>query len=265
LVLVSDSIRGLKVGAPVEYRGVLVGHVASTNLLQEQSLATSEILEEDFKIPVLISLQPGRVNLPDSQEGLLLLRQQNFYWIRQGLKAALKSGNLITGSLFVELQHHNDKPVKQLTQFSGYPVIPRIGNDFAQITAKANQFINTLNKLPLEKITNSGDALLVESVQTLKEIKSLSRNVKKLVSSIENDKLSNKMADTLDNLTQLSTDYSKGSKTYEELLRSLTSLTSVMYELKPLLNQVNQQPNSLIFNSGKGVSIEPKKHRGSSQ
>ena len=32
VVLVSDSIRGLSVGAPVEYRGIQIGKVLSNNL-----------------------------------------------------------------------------------------------------------------------------------------------------------------------------------------------------------------------------------------
>jgi paraquat-inducible protein B len=51
-----NSVRGLKIGAPVEFRGIKVGSVVDVKL--EFDAATSEL-----RIPILIEVEPGRLTL----------------------------------------------------------------------------------------------------------------------------------------------------------------------------------------------------------
>jgi len=256
VVLVSDTIRGLKVGAPVEYRGVHIGQVESTNLRIND--APNKLNTEDFEIPVLISMQPGRVGLPDDASGVALMEDQNKLWVKQGLKATLRSGNLLTGSLFVDLQHFNELPVKEIEQFGGYAVIPTMTNEFAQITDKAGKFMDNLNNLPLDKLSNNANNLLLEITKTANELQGVSQSLEQLLVDANKEKLSEQLAQTLQGINHLTKDLSSGSTGYEDLRKTLQTLTETMHELKPLLNQLNNQPNSLIFNSGQQEEIEPK-------
>lgn len=263
VVLVSDTIRGLRVGAPVEYRGVQIGQVLDTNLLAGR--AKEKLVIHDVKIPILINMQPGRIGLPDNEHGLKIMVEQNKLWILNGLKALLKTGNLLTGSLFVELQHFDEQPVSEIAEHEGFPVIPVLGDEFSQLTAKAENFMNTLNNLPLNKIANNSNDLLLELTNTAKELQAVSQNLSAVLDNVQEEKLSKQLANTLNSISTLSQDFSSGSKSHEELREALSSLTKVMYELKPLLNQINKKPNSLIFNSGHVDEIEPKKHSGEQQ
>jgi len=260
VILVSETIRGLKVGAPVEYRGVHIGQVASTNLRINK--APEKLIKEDFKIPVLISIHPARVGLPDDSIGSGLMAEQNKYWIKRGLKAVLRTGSLITGSLFVDLQHYHEQPIDKISQFEGYDVIPTVTGQFSQITDKAERFIDNLNSLPLGDISNNANELLIEVSETAKELQQLSASIEGLVSDVTKDKLSAELIQTLKGITSLTKDLSSGSKGYQDLRETLRTLTDTMQELKPLLNQLNSQPNSLIFNTGESDSIEPKKQKG---
>jgi len=260
VVLVSDTVRGLKVGAPVEYRGVHIGKVISTNMLSKN--APAELLKEEIKIPVLIGMQPGRVGLPDDAIGIERMAQQNRLWVKQGLKAMLRTGNLLTGSLFIDLQHYDDQPVSKLDTFEGFPVIPTTTNEFSQIAEKAGRFVDDLNKLPLNSLTKNANELLNEITLTAKELRGVSQNLEKLLLSANNQELAQQLNLSLQGITNLTKDLSSGSKGYEELRKTLGSVNNVMQELKPLLNQLNHQPNGLIFNSGQGETIEPKKYSG---
>lgn len=260
VVLVSDTIRGLKVGAPVEYRGVHIGQVLSTNMLINN--ATRKIMKKELNIPVLIALQPGRVGLPDDQAGVEQTELQNRVWVKQGLKAMLRSGNLLTGSLFVDLQHYHDQPVDEVATFAGFPIIPTVTNEFSQIANKAGQFIDSLNKLPLEGLTGNANNLMHEITQTAKELQAVSKNLEQLLANANNDELTQNIASTLQNISRLTKDFSSGSKGYEDLRQTLQALTGAMEELNPLLNQLKHQPNGLLFNSGHTSTIEPKKHSG---
>jgi len=260
VILVSDTIRGLKVGAPVEYRGVHIGQVLSTNMLIEN--APTETMKDELKIPVLIALQPGRIGLKDDETGVERMEQQNRLWVKQGLKAMLRSGNLLTGSLFIDLQHYHDQPVDKVETYAGFPVMPTITNEFSQITDKAGKFIDNLNKLPLNHIFNNTNEVLLEVTKTAKELQNVSKNLEKLLINANDQKLSQQLILALQGITTLTKDLSSGSKGYEDLRKTLNSLTGVMQELNPLLNQLKHQPNGLIFNTGQVDNIEPKKHSG---
>lgn len=256
VVFVSDSIRGLKVGAPVEYRGVLIGEVASVNL----ATADPDIMySEAIRIPVLISLQPGRVGLPDNERGVQLMNEQNMLWVKNGLRASLKTGNLLTGSLFVELQHFDMPELTEQESYEGYAVIPTVKDEFSQIADKLGQFVDKINHLPLDDIAGNANTTLVEASALLQELQQTSRSLDKLLQSAQQQELIGEVKHTLQNVSGLTKDFSAGSAGYEELEATLKSISEVMYELKPLLEQLKHQPNGLIFDSG-AENLEPKKY-----
>jgi paraquat-inducible protein B len=263
VVLVSDSIRGLSVGAPVEYRGVQIGKVLSTNLTLSRD--QDKLIQDDFKIPVLISLQPGRVGLPDDDAGASLMIEQNIHWIKQGLKAVLRTGNILTGSLFVDLQHQKEYQISELAKYGEYTIIPTSSDDFAQITAKAEQFIDNLNNIPLAHLGKNANQLMLEVGETAQELKSVSQNLGKLLNQVEQENISSQLTKTLNGINTLTTDLSSGSKGYEDLRVTLKTLTATMNELKPLLNQLKHKPNSLVFNDGETTEPTPTTRNGAQQ
>lgn len=95
-----ESVRGLTVGAPVEYHGVRIGTVAAVPFF----FNSKNPLQLAFKhgIPVLVRIETGRMygNLSLPQ-----LQQQLDQAVEQGLTAVLKTGNLLTGGLYIELDH----------------------------------------------------------------------------------------------------------------------------------------------------------------
>ncbi|MFT5757895.1 MAG: paraquat-inducible protein B [Alteromonadaceae bacterium] len=269
VVLVSNTIRGLNVGAPVEYRGVLMGHVTSVNLLAQKNNDRTQLFDDEIKIPILVSLQPGRVGLPDNEVGVRLMKQQHQLWIKDGLRASLKTGSLLTGSLFIDFQHYpnlNQEEEKtaqsqfENSQYSEYTIIPSVDDEFSQITAKASQFIDNLNALPLKEMSGNANELLTEFTQTAKSLQKVSGHFSGVLDGVNQQQLTQELKTTLQSYTKLSKDLSAGSKGYEELRQTLSALTKVMNELQPLLNQLKHQPNGLIFESGKADVIEPKKY-----
>lgn len=258
VVLVSNTVRGLVVGAPVEYRGIPIGQVASINITPEDN----RFFDDDFKIPVLIRLQPGRVGLSDNEQGVETMQKQHLHWIKNGLKANLRTGNLITGSLFIELQHYDDLPVENVERYAGLDVIPTGVDQFSSILAQVEEFIETLNKLPIESTLTNANTTLADISAITQEFSKVSEQVTVILAAVDTAKLSNEMLSTLKSFSQLSNDFSAGSKNYQQINETLKSLSELMYELKPVLNQIKHQPNSLILNSGHQEVIKPMKHEG---
>lgn len=256
VVLVSDTVRGLIVGAPVEYRGINIGQVASINATEEHN----RFFTGDYKIPVVIKVQPGRVGLSDNAEGLATMDKQHEHWVKNGLKAAIRTGNLLTGSLFIELQHFEDQNVERIDTYAGYKVIPTAIDQFSHIVGKVEDFIDTLNNLQLDNTVDSANHVLLEISRMTQNLQSVTENVNVLLNDVNGQNLSEELKMTLQNISALTHDFSSGSAGYEQLNDTLKALSDVMHELKPVLSQLKHQPNSLIFNSGSHEEVEPKKY-----
>lgn len=282
VLLVDDSIRGLAVGAPVEFRGVKVGHVTRTDVAY---MVTSNLLDKTTLIPVMVSLAPGLMGLSDDEDGINTVKSEIDKWIAQGLRASLKTGNLITGNQLVELQYSDNAPTHTHTTFNGYPVIPIVPNNFSRISTELGELLNKLNNLPIGSVAGHADELLMEAKQTLSKLRDLPLNsmvhnadklliqtntmITKLDSSIvsletiltktANENIPQTLNNTMKDIQTLAQDFSKSSANYDELNQALRSINDVLLDLKPLMIHLKNQPNSLIFGSKTSDDLEPKR------
>ncbi|OBP13993.1 paraquat-inducible protein B [Rheinheimera sp. SA_1] len=107
LLFFDESVRGLTSGAPVEYRGVRIGTVMTVpyffNMKNPLQIAFNR------GIPVLIRVEAGR--LYDSLT-LPQLQTELDQAVQQGLRAVLKTGNLLTGGLYIDLNIIEDAPTQ---------------------------------------------------------------------------------------------------------------------------------------------------------
>jgi paraquat-inducible protein B len=255
VILVKDTIRGLQVGAPVEYRGLVVGKVLTINSLDNNQ---DDLLEQGYDIPVVISIQPGRVQQPDNAIGLDFIRKQTNLWIEQGLRATLKTGNLLTGALFVDLQHYPDAPPFEAQRLQGYDVIPTITGEFSEITSKVTAILDNINEIKLKTISDNANNMLSQIALAAQTLQATASTADRLLTTVHEDKVSSTLTNTLENLSNLSKDFSADSDTYRELNHTMQSLQSTLKELQPLLLQLNNTPNSLIFTNGTGPRLIPK-------
>lgn len=256
VLLVDDSVRGLRKGAPVEYRGLQVGEVLDINLpnVQQQGL-----LEETYKIPILISIQPGRVGQPDNAEGVAFVKAQTNLWIDKGLRASLKTGNILTGGQFVDLQNYPNQEQAVNIEFQGHPVIPSVSNEFTQLTQKLGSILDQINALPLEQITDNLNTSLTEFAHTAKELQTTGSQLNALLAKIEEGKLMANIDNTVSAYRTLADSYSQNSQTNKSMNEALLELQSTLRELKPILNRLNKTPNSLVFTTGEDIeTIYPK-------
>ena len=255
VILVKDTVRGLHVGAPVEYRGLVIGKVLSINSLDNNQ---DGLLEQGYDIPVIISIQPGRVQQPDNAIGLTFIRKQTSLWIEQGLRATLQTGNLLTGALFVDLQHYPDAPLLEAQRLQGYEVVPTMTDEFSEITAKVTAVLDSINDMKLNVISDNANNMLLEIAQAAQSLQSTASTTDNLINAIREDNVSATLVETLQSFSKLTQDYSADSETNEQLNKTMQSLQSTLQEFQPLLLQLNSTPNSLIFTDGIGSRLIPK-------
>jgi len=169
------SVRGLTVGSPVEFRGIPVGQVLDINMEYD-----SEKLA--FLIPVLIEIEQERIKIVgemnDSDR-----KKRNDYLVAQGMRAQLKTGSLITGQLYVDLDFHPDAEPAQINWEGRYPQMPTVPTSMDEITTSLTQLLRKLEKLPIEQIGNDlrdtvqGAKRLVNSAELQESIAALNQTL----------------------------------------------------------------------------------------
>ncbi|MDO6568888.1 intermembrane transport protein PqiB [Alteromonas sp. 1_MG-2023] len=256
VLLVDESVRGLTVGAPVEYRGIEIGNVTAINSFPE---VKGNILERDYPIPVIINIYPGKVRQPDTEEGLSAIKQTMRNWLRKDLRATLRMGNVLTGGLFVDLQHvSNPDDTGQIGMLNGYEIIPTVSNEFTQITQKADAILDKINQLPLGDMV-SNVLLAVEDMKlAAQSVETASDDFDLLIENVDTELLNTNLNQVLVSLDSLLKNYSEGGLSQSEIKETVDTMQDTMRNLQPLLLKLNQSPNSLIFTDSNGSGIEPK-------
>lgn len=246
VLLVEDTVRGLSAGAPVEFRGIRVGTVRK---VPWRFTSPERPIRERFAIPVLIRIEPQRLG---GNEKVVLdeWRERLSRMVDNGLRASLKSGNLLTGALFVDLNFQRDLAgeYKQET-FEGRKVIPTTPTGLAQIEQKISSLLDKLNALQIEPVIKGMDDSVQQSEQLLREIGDLTNSVNQLVSDPQTQSVPKNINDTLNSLQDAIQGLSPDSQAYQELNRTMQRLEKLMRDLQPIAQTLGEQPNALIFNS----------------
>jgi paraquat-inducible protein B len=72
--------------------------------------------------------------------------------VERGPRAQLKSGNLLTGELLVDLDFHPKSPPAKLDRSGAYPELPAVPAQLEALTASATAVLNKLGALPLPEL-----------------------------------------------------------------------------------------------------------------
>jgi len=184
----TTSVRGLSLGAPVEFRGIPIGHVVDLKLEFDPKKMT-------FDIPVIIVIEPGRIYIKGmenrTEEGLTATGEGHTIMeqlVEKGLRAQLRSGSIVTGQQFVALDFFPGVPLAKVGLEGPYPSIPTMPSPIEEIGVKVNQLVAKLEKLPIDQIGNDlrdtmqGAKRITNSPELLETVKSLNAAVKELQS-----------------------------------------------------------------------------------
>lgn len=247
VILFDESIRGLRPGAPVEYRGVKVGEVLRTDIEYEE---VGNLLDETTKIPVLVELIPARMGFDDTEAARAHAKSQIDELITSGLHGGVATGNLLTGQKFVELQHFEHEAHPEET-FAGITVIPSVAGQIGRLMDGVAQTLDIINNLPLNDLFSSARSALDQMDETLAELDTI-------LEDQESHEVTENLNATLLQLQKLAQDFSTGSQTHEDIQRGLQSLEQTLLELEPVLRNLRRKPNSLIFGGPDEDDPEPK-------
>jgi len=225
MLLFKQSVRGLAVGAPVEFRGIQVGEVAEVS-------AQVDAKTFEFSAPVTIHLDAQRlgVRIRDLAPGIDLdtvRRQLMDSLVAHGVRAQLKTGSLLTGSLFVEFDFFPEAPPATV-DWSQKPVqLPTIPGQLEGIEANVASIIKKVDQMPLKAI---GDDLQ-------KSIAELDRTLVSARSTLDSGR------GTLDNANKL---VEPNSVLGAELGNTLQEVSRAARSVRVLADYLERHPEALI-------------------
>jgi paraquat-inducible protein B len=221
-----QSVGGLTVGAPVEFRGIKIGEVTDVRLIYDLETLTP-------RIPVMIEIYPELIEFKGRESGTLQERWKSM--VARGMRAQLQTGNLLTGQLLVSLDFHPDAPPAEIDMSGPVPQLPTIPSPIEALKAGLTQFVNRLSSMPLEQIGANLN-------QTLKELKTLSGSL--------NDEMMPSLVATLaeaeKTLASADSLIAPDSDASVELKRLLFELADAAKAIRRLAEQLEEHPESLI-------------------
>ena len=232
-----QALRGLKVGAPVEFLGIEFGRVVSINLDFDAKKRT-------FPVNVGIVIYPQRLGQAhtkmlevlnhdpeDEAAGVRLMGT----FVDNGLRAQARSGNLLTGQLYISLDFY-PKAEKVAFDPTARPImIPTIAGSLEQLQEKLEGMVNKINNLPVERIANNLDSNLVELRKGLMQF-----NAKTLPG------VQSTLAEVTKTLQSASATLAEDSPQREQLSQTMDELGRMSRSLRDLSDYLGRHPESLL-------------------
>ncbi len=229
------SLRGLHIGAPVEFRGIQVGEVSDIDLRMDAETLAVEL-------PVLVTIYPEAASLQgeiaDPAAAIATL-------VERGLRAQLKTGNLLTGQLYIDLEFHGDAPPAHIVPREPYPEFPTLPAPLEKIARSASELLDKLQEMPLVEISRD----LRDTVRGVKELVNSPRSRDSLAHLdavlTELDQLARRLNGRLPGLAdELQDTLRQAHRTLASADQALGDESPVLYDLRRLIDEVARTASS---------------------
>jgi paraquat-inducible protein B len=250
----NESLRGLSVGAPITILGLPAGEVTAVGLDIEPKTLRVRGRVEIVSYPERLV---ARLNQKQTAEGQALIRseQQRRALMQRlveqrGLRAQLRSGNLITGQLFVAFDFFPDA-TKAKIDWGRDPVeLPVVPSTVQDIETRLTGIVAKLDKLPYEAIGSGLTQALSSLNQTLQDTgnavnridSDVTPELKTIVVDVRNTIAS---ADGVLRNTD-ATLVGKNAPAQQDLRDALQEIARAARSLRVLTDYLERHPESLI-------------------
>ncbi|KND58190.1 Paraquat-inducible protein B [Candidatus Burkholderia verschuerenii] len=228
----NQSLRGLSVGAPVDFRGIVLGQVTGIGVRYDRNSHT-------LMMPVTIDLYPDRLGRRGA-EGVTdetAEERKNVLQIlvKRGLRGQLRTGNLLTSQLYVALDFFPKAPAAKVNT-EGDPIeLPTVPNTLDELQLQIADIARKLDKIPLDQIgSNLNDSL---------------KNANALFGKMDKEVLP-EMRGTLEEARktfgQAQATLSSDSPIQSDTRQAMQELTRTLQSLNALADYLERHPESLL-------------------
>ncbi|MHA7682670.1 PqiB family protein [Cupriavidus sp. PET2-C1] len=231
-----QSVRGLSPGAPVDFRGIAVGQVRSIGIEYQRD-------KKAFRMPVIVELYPSRIglsarDLADKPHARGIADVLN----KRGLRAQLRTGNLLTGQVFVAFDFFANAPPVKLSLDTPVPELPTIPGAFDELQTKLGDIVSKLDKVPFEQI---GQDLRT----TMASLDKMLSNADKLVTQVNGDvmpQVATVLRDAHQTLQAANGALDANAPMQQDARRMLQELTRTAISLRTLTDYLEGHPEAVV-------------------
>ena len=230
-VYFDGSARGLAVGAPVTLRGITVGNVIEVRL-------EYDLRDKAFKIPVTIEFVPDTFTIVgNGSEDAKPPTAVDL--VEHGLRAQLRSGNLLTGQMLIDLDIYPDAEPVEITYEGDYMILPTVPTTIESLMQNLNSFLTKISAMPMDEIGINLNGVL-EGVNTLVNSNDLTATLSNI------NQATAQLTKTLAQADTLATGLSEDSDAYQELLRTMRELSGAARSLRQMAEYLERHPEALL-------------------
>lgn len=236
----SDSLRGLLPGAPVEFRGIPIGEVLSVDV-------TFNRKSHWFDFPVRVAIYREQLDTRHKADETTRLsdRERNTLldnMIARGLRAQLRSGNLLTGQLYVSLDFIPEAP-KFTMDWNRSPLqLPTAPGTVEELQQSVAKLLRKVDKIPLEDIGNNAR-------DTLATLNASAQSLDKLLKRLEGEvapESTAALADLRKTLAGLQKSAGSDSPLQQDLRQTLRETTRAVQSVRSLADTLDREPEALL-------------------
>ena len=149
LLYFPQSVRGLSLGAPVDFRGVVIGDVADVGVDFDAKAL-------DYRFPVEVHIYPDRLRSRyrsgAGAKDKINLRLLLDHLVEKGLRAQLRSDSVITGQLYVAMDFFPNAPAAAVNWKKTPAEIPTVSGGFDDLQATVLSIAHKIDQMPLQQI-----------------------------------------------------------------------------------------------------------------
>jgi len=260
-----NSVNGLRVGAPVKFKGVEVGTVKDIRLQLEKGAEVN-------KIPVIIEIDLEKLTLRWATPQIAVDREAFHKAVVDGLRGQLAMESLVTGVLYVALDFFPGTPInfaQQENVNNKYPEIPTLPTSLELAKDAVDRILNKLEEVDFKGLIDSftktsdgvGQLVSVNSPTVKSILQSVNQAMPQLRGAISdfrtltataNNNVTNVSADLHQTLTAAHSAIEQIAETMKEAETTIVSVRATIdpnsptfYELTKSLREVSGAASSI--------------------
>ena len=187
-LLFQESVRNLAPGAPIDFRGVVIGEVKTIDIEYDP-------VKKRAFVPVVVRIdmdrlrqrRPGSAPAPRMDPKEFVDRM-----VAAGLRAQVRTASLVTNQLYIALDFFPQAPKAKVDWTRTPPELPTLAGSLQELTVTIGNIAKKLEKVPFDQIGNnlndtlrSANALLDQlDRETVPELKGTLQEARKALNEV---------------------------------------------------------------------------------
>ena len=220
VMLFDESVRGLQVGAPVDLRGIEIGEVTRVGIDYD---AERKHIRNRVEVRIypdrLLSRRVASAAKP-STDAPPQIKLADF--VARGFRAQLRSGNLVTGQLYVAIDRFPNDPKRVFDDTADLPEVPTVAGTFGEVQQSLASIAKKLDRIPFEEIS-------ADLRRSLADLNTLLKSADRTVQRVDTEML-----------PELRAVISQSRKTIEAAEQTLAADAPLQSDLRQTLRDVSR-------------------------